>query len=150
MTFCTDSDLTAVAADVRHLVPAELDDWSVQRALAEEAVLRDLSRVWYGPAARARGIDPAAVPLDPSRLTSAEIKPLAVLKSLEVVYGYLAKPGSREADGFERSADRYHRRYGEELNSIATAGLAYDWDASGVVETGETSASRTSRRLARS
>lgn len=150
MTFCTDSDLTAVAADVRHLVPSELDDWSVQRALAEEAVLRDISRVWYAPAARARGIDPDSMPLDLSRLTPAEIRPLTVLKSLEVVYGYLAKPGSREADGFERSADRYRRRYGEELNNIAAAGLSYDWDASGRVETGETSAPRAPRRLARS
>lgn len=149
MQFCTDSDLTAVAADVRHLVPAELDDWSIQRKLAEDAVLRDLSRVWYAPAAHARGIDPTVSPLVPDRLAASEIKPLAVLKCLEVVYGYLAKPGMREADGFERNAERYRRRYNEELDNVATAGLAYDWNNSGALESWESSTPRTPRRLTR-
>ncbi len=150
MQFCTDSDLTAVAADVRHLVPAELDDWSVQRKLAEDAVLRDLTRVWYAPAARARGIDPAVASLEAKRLEAEEIKPLAVLKSLEIVYGYLAKPGMREADGFERNAERYRRRYIEELNHCVEAGLSYDWNDSGALDSRETSTPRTPRRLTRS
>lgn len=149
MTFCTDSDITAMAADVRHLVPPELDGWSVQRRLADEAVLRDLGRVWYTPAARARSIDPAVSPLEPDRLAAAEIKPLAVLKSLEVIYGYLAKPGSPQADGFERNAERFRRRYAEELGNLTQAGISYDWNASGAVEPEESSMARTPRRLAR-
>ncbi len=146
--FVTDQDLMEHAVELSRLLPPEQDDWAPQRALAEDALLRDLARRWHDPTARRRGLDPEQTPMDPARLPMTTVKPLAVLKSLEVIYGFLARPDAPAAEGLERSAMRHRALYHQELESLLAAGLPYDWNDSGSVEAAEQTPT-PGRRLSR-
>jgi hypothetical protein len=130
MAYATDFDLLKVRPDVLSL---GVKTWEAQHAEAADIIDRLLSARWYRQAAEERGIDPVRVPFESARVSAMSVRRLAAYKALELVYTFLMKPGP-VADGFEREAGFFRERFEEELRTVLTLGVAYDWDSSGAIE----------------
>ncbi len=133
MAYATDSDLLKVRPDVLSL---GVETWEAQHAEAADIIDRLMAARWYRVAAEERGVDPTAIPFQGAHVRPGSLKRLACYKTLELVYTFLMKPGP-VADGFEREAAFFRERFDEELQTVLTLGVQYDWDASGAIEATE-------------
>lgn len=133
MTYCTDQDLLVYRSNILSL---GVSSWADQRALAYADINRALIARWYNQAAIEQGLDPYTTHFDPTLVDSSQLKQLECFKTLEYAYMILMKD-SPEADGFERNMKLFAKQYGNELSTLLSAGISYDWDSSGSIDTDE-------------
>lgn len=129
MTYCTDEDLVSYRPNILNLGVA---NWNSQRTVAYEIINRVLEARWYRAAAEEQSVDWRTTLFDPTLVETNLLKRLEVFKALELAYMYLKKD-SQDADGFARLENDFRARYNEELDSILSIGISYDWDKSGTI-----------------
>lgn len=126
-------------ADLQKVKPAILEygvaAWTDQRTEAERQINRAIDTRWYREAASDRGIDWRKTPFNPERIKKADVVRLSVLGTLVEVFTYLAKDGTEDA--FAEEAAIFERKYRDELEAVLAAGIQYDWDADGTIESNE-------------
>lgn len=145
MPYVTLNDLLAYRPELALLGS---QTWAAQLAETERILTRALDVQWYRRASEERGLALAAQgmiptpctnawrlsPFDPAKLLDAatEIKPLARLKALELVYKALAT--GLADDPYLTLGREFEKQYGAELEAVLAAGPSYDWDASGQID----------------
>lgn len=144
--YCAEQDLV----DERpNILQYGVSSWDDKIDLATQMIDEDLDSRWYRGAASNFGIDWREYPFDNDLLySSPRIKRLAVYKSLELIYRYLMKDAPPEQDAFEHQSKLYGKLYETELKTLISAGVDYDWDASGGLTSDETK-QQGMRRLTR-
>lgn len=122
--FVVEDDLVTIRPDVLNY---GVTDWTDQIFRAEQYVLRILEARWYRENASDFGLDPNVTSFDPELLKDPDqVKLLICYKVLENVYLYLMKD-SPNADPFERQSQTFRGLFKDELTSVLTAGLDYEW-----------------------
>lgn len=132
--YATDQDLQTLRPNILQLGQ---DNWSAQHQEAARLIDRALDIGWYRPAAAARGLHHDLNPFDPARLLAADtqLSGLGAAKALQLIYETLSK--GHPDDTYHHLARHYADRYSDELTAVLQAGLAYDWDDSGTLDTTE-------------
>lgn len=143
MAYSTDSDLAEVRSNI---MGHGVADWSTQRTEAERQINRSLRIRWYTEAAIARGLDPTETAFDPNKASADQLKMASVFKTLELAYLHIANDATENP--FLEQSSYFAKRYEDELKSILSDGVDYDWDDSGDITSTE-KASRPARRLQR-
>jgi hypothetical protein len=123
--YSTDADLIVIRPKIADLGITDLSPYHTE---AKNRIDRVLEQRWYRPEATNRGILYTETAFDADLLNADQLKYLACYKALELIYEALMKD-SAEADGFERQMLRYQAKFDDELQSLLTLGVDYDWDA---------------------
>ena len=123
--YSTDDDLIKIRPNILDLGVAE---WEERHQEAFDIINRVLITRWYRVVTPDRGIDWRLTEFDPDLADTSQLLRLSCYKTLELAYLYLMKDGP-EADGFERNAKTFERKYGHELKEILGIGVNYDWDS---------------------
>ena len=105
---------------------------------AEDIINRTIDSQWYRNNALNYSVDWRSTPFDSTLLLNADtqLRRLATYKSLQLIYLYLMKE-SKDPDPFERQKDTFKRLYQDELNDVLKAGLDYDWNETGSLDSSE-------------
>lgn len=123
--YSTDADLLVIRPNIASL---GISDLSAYHTEAKNRIDRILEQRWYRPEATNRGILYEETPFDSDNLRTAQLKYLSCYKALELIYEALAKECPEGPDGFERMEAKYHAKFDDELQSLLTLGIDYDWD----------------------
>lgn len=143
--YCTEDDLVLIRPDVLDLGVAS---WLDQITEAGKVIDRAIEVQWYRRIAEENNIDWRTTTFDRDLLLNADsqLTRLGCYKSLEYIYLYSRK--HRKDDAFEEERLLFRDMYSDELKEVLLAGIDYDWDSSGALETTETSIQQV-RRLVR-
>ena len=131
----SEDDLVEVRPEILNFGVTDFDNRMQE---SEDIINRVLDAQWYRAVAEDNGVDWRETVFDPTLLLNGEtqLKRLSVYKSLQLIYMHLMKE-SPESDAFERMMKLFKSLYTDELNEVLNAGLDYDWDASGTIDSGE-------------
>lgn len=119
-------------SDLQSIRPSILSygvtDWTEKMFQAETHVFRILESRWYRENAYDfYGVDPQTVPFDPALLNDPDqIRSLLCYKALEFIYMYLMKD-SPDPDPFERQCETFRKLFKDELASVLSSGIDYEW-----------------------
>lgn len=135
LLFHSEDDLVEVRPDI---LSYGVSDFEPQMEESEAIINRTLDSRWYRTVANEHGLVFRETPFDPTLLLNADtqIKRLACYKSLQLCYLHLMKEAP-EPDAFERQMNTFKKLYADELVEVLAAGLDYDWDSSGAIDSGE-------------
>ena len=122
--YVTETDLEKIRPDILNY---GVTDWEDQIFRAETHVFRILEARWYRENSDDYGINPSTYPFDPELLKDPDqVKLLISYKVLENIYLYLMKD-SPNADPFERQSETFRKLFKDELATVLTSGLDYEW-----------------------
>lgn len=141
--YSDDSDLVQIAPGI---LSYNVDDWTFMHDRAKVVIDRVLEQRWYRPEATHRGVLYEDTPFDADLLDAAQLVWLSCYKTLELIYQYLMKP-SPEEDFFERQSKYFSKKFDDEMQTLLTLGITYDWDSD--EETSEAERINTQRRRLR-
>jgi hypothetical protein len=122
--YVDEGDLQAIRPDI---LSYGVVDWTDQMFAAEAHIWRILEAKWYRERAADFSVDPNETTFDPELLKDPDqIKTLICYKALALAYLYLMKDWA-EPDAFERQHDLFGKLFKDELVTVLTAGLDYEW-----------------------
>lgn len=122
--YSTDADLIVIRPKIAQMGISDLSPYHTE---AKNRIDRILEQRWYRPEATNRGILYEETPFDSDLLRTAQVKYLSCYKALELIYEALMKD-SPEPDGFEKKMLYYKGKFDDELQSLLSTGIDYDWD----------------------
>lgn len=122
--YSTDDDLVKIRPNILDL---GVSDWEEQHLEAFSIINRALISRWYKVIAAEHSIDWWLTEFSPDQVDVSQLLRLSCYKTLELAYTYLMKDGP-DADGFERNAANFGKKYGQELKEVLSIGITYDWD----------------------
>ena len=133
--YATDADLVAKRPNVLQLDP-DHSTWDFKHTEATEEINHDIELEWYRDNAYARGVDPSTNPFDADLLQNVtRLKNLAVYKTLELIYEYVAKDISDCP--YDKERDYFAKKYSVEFKRVMAMGLDYDWNEDSTLDDGE-------------
>lgn len=148
MAYSDDDDLQNIRSTIMSLGVA---DWSDFHDLAATAINGDIEVKWYRKASNQAGYDWRYTPFDAALMlnSATQLLDLSCYKTLFLIYRYLAQDTTQDQDAYGQQRDYWSKQYEIELARVVEAGLDYDWDSSGAIDSWERSNERPSRRTRR-
>ncbi len=131
--YSTDLDLVDIRPNILQL---GISDWTTKHTEAKRQIDRLVESRWYQSEAAEYGVNPESVPYDSDLLSATQVKRLSCFKTLELIYESLMKD-TPEEDGFSRQMKHFHERFNDELQTLLSLGIEYDWDDDGTIEESE-------------
>lgn len=137
MSYATNEDLTFYMPDA---LEHGIADWSAELNLATGDIQRELKVRWFIPEYGSSKNYRSAVFIpeyDPTLLQASQWTRATVYKAM---YQYILPKLSTfrpEGDAFRERIDFYRKSYAEEMNLQMSAGVEYDFNKDGMIETGE-------------
>jgi len=122
--YSTDLDLVDIRPNIMNL---GVDSWTTKHTEAKRQIDRILEVRWYQAEAAEYGVNPESVPYDSDLLNSTQVKLLSCYKTLELIYEFLMKD-TPDPDGFSRQMLHFRERFAQELQTLLSFGVEYDWD----------------------
>lgn len=141
--YSDDDDLIAIRPNILQL---GISGWDDKHEEAFGIINRTIIARWYKEVVAEHGVDWRVTEFDPDKVETGFLTRLSSYKTLELAYTFLMKD-SMEPDPFERQSDYFRKRYKEELDSVLSLGINYDWDDDDVISSSEKYQPRIRRLL---